>query len=44
MPLKKGMSVKTVLVYDGELASELEEDGFFDHLVDMDELMREGVE
>ena len=44
LPLKKGMSVKTVLVYDGELAPELEEDGFFDHLVDMDELMREGGE
>ena len=40
MPLKKGKSVKTVLVYDGELAPELEENGFFDHLVAMDELMR----
>ena len=40
MPLKKGKSVKTVLVYDGELAPELEENGFFDHLVSMDELMR----
>ena len=40
MPLKKGKSVKTVLVYDGELAPELEENGFFDYLVTMDELMR----
>ena len=40
LPLKKGKSVKTVLVYDGELAPELEENGFFDHLVTMDELMR----
>lgn len=40
LPLKKGVSVKTVLVYDGNLASELEEDGFFDYLVDMDQLMR----
>ena len=41
LPLKKGMSVRTVLVYDGELAPELEEDGFFDHLVGMDELLRQ---
>ena len=41
LPLKKGMSVRTVLVYDGELAPELEEDGFFDHLVSMDELLRQ---
>ena len=40
LPLKKGVSVKTVLVYDGNLAPELEEDGFFDYLVDMDQLMR----
>jgi len=41
LPLKKGTSVRTVLVYDGELAPELEEDGFFDHLVSMDELLRQ---
>ena len=41
LPLKKGKSVKTVLVYDGELAPQLEEDGFFDQLVRMDELMRQ---
>ena len=41
LPLKKGKSVKTVLVYDGELAPELEENGFFDHLVCMDDLMRQ---
>lgn len=41
LPLKKGMSVRTVLVYDGELAPELEEDGYFDHLVGMDELLRQ---
>ena len=41
LPLKKGKSVKTVLVYDGELAPELEENGFFDHLVNVDELIRQ---
>ena len=30
LPLKKGRSVKTVLVYEGELDATLEEDGFFD--------------
>lgn len=29
LPLKKGTFARTVLVYDGELAPELEEDGFF---------------
>ena len=32
-------SVKTVLVYDGVLAPELEEDGFFDFLVPADRLL-----
>ena len=41
LPLKKGKSVKTVLVYDGELSPELEENGFFDHLVRLEELMRD---
>ena len=41
LTLKKGKSVKTVLVYDGVLAPELEENGFFDHLVSMDDLMRQ---
>ena len=35
----KTKSVKTVLVYDGALAPELEEDGFFDFLVPADRLL-----
>ena len=35
----KSKSVKTVLVYDGALAPELEEDGFFDFLVSADRLL-----
>ena len=41
LPLKRGKSVKTVLVYDGELSPELEGNGFFDYLVNLEELMRD---
>ncbi len=40
LAIPKNKSVKTVLVYDGALAPELEEDGFFDFLVPADRLMR----
>lgn len=40
LAIPKGKSVKTVLVYDGVIAPELEEDGFFDFLVPADRLMR----
>ena len=40
LPIPKGKSVKTVLVYDGTIAPELEEDGFFDFLVPADRLLR----
>ncbi len=40
LSIPKGKSIKTVLVYDGVLAPELEEDGFFDFLVSADRLMR----
>ena len=40
LAVPKGKSVKTVLVYDGTLAPELEEDGFFDFLIPADRLMR----
>ncbi len=39
MPLKRGRSVKTVLVYDGEISSATEEDGFFDYLVPAADLL-----
>lgn len=40
LALPKGKSVKAVLVYDGTLATELEEDGFFDFLIPAERLMR----
>lgn len=40
LAVPKGKSVKTVLVYDGNLAPELEEDGFFDFIVPIDRIMR----
>ena len=40
LPLASGKSVKTVLVYDGELDPELEEDGFLDYLVPASSLLR----
>lgn len=40
LPIPKGKSVKTVLVYDGTIAPELEEDGFFDFIVPADRLLR----
>ena len=39
LPLKKGRSVKTVLVYEGELDATLEEDGFFDFFVPFERLL-----
>ena len=39
LPLKKGRSVKTVLVYEGELDATLEEDGFFDFLIPFERLL-----
>ena len=38
--LPKTKSAKTVLVYDGELDLEIEEDGFFDYLVSAERLLR----
>lgn len=39
LKLPKGKSVKTVLVYDGEIDLALEEDGFFDFVVSADQLL-----
>ena len=36
--LPKGISVRTVLVYDGNLAPEVEENGYFDYLVPVKQL------
>jgi AAA+ ATPase superfamily predicted ATPase len=41
--LPRTKSVKTVLVYDGELDFEIEEDGYFDHLVSAERLIRGGA-
>ena len=37
--IPRSKSVKTVLVYDGALAPELEEDGYFDFLVSAETLL-----
>lgn len=39
LPTVRGKSIRTVLVYDGELSHELEEDGFFDFIVSGDDLL-----
>ena len=38
MRLPKGISVRTVLVYDGSIAPEVEENGYFDYLVPIKQL------
>ncbi len=40
LSIPKTKSVKTVLVYDGDLDPALEEDGFFDYLVPAEKLLR----
>lgn len=37
--LSRGKSIKTVLVYEGELDSTLEEDGYFDYLISIERLL-----
>ena len=37
----RGVSVRTVLVYDGVLAPEVEENGYFDYLVSIERLFEE---
>ena len=39
LKLPRDRSVKTVLVYDGELDAGIEEDGFFDYVVPADRLL-----
>ena len=42
LTLPRNKSVKTVLVYEGELDPAVEEDGFFDFVVPADRLLRGG--
>lgn len=42
LKLPRGRSIKTVLVYDGELDSSVEENGFFDYLISSDRLLGRG--
>ena len=44
LTLPRNKSVKTVLVYEGELDPSVEEDGFFDFVVPADCLLRGGVQ
>ena len=39
LTLPKGKSVKTVLIYEGDLNRSLEEDGFFDFVLPIDRLL-----
>lgn len=41
LKLPKDISVRTALVYDGELAPEIEENGYFDFLVPAESLFRQ---
>ena len=41
LPVRKGISVKTALVYEGRLAPSVEADGFFDAIVPIDALFSE---
>jgi hypothetical protein len=38
--IPRSKSVRSVLVYDGELAPEIEEDAFFDYLVPIERMFR----
>ena len=40
----RGTAIRTVLVFDGELAPEVEEDGYFDYLLPMERLFEAGVD
>ena len=40
LALPRNRSVKTVLVYEGELEPAVEEDGFFDYIVPADQLLQ----
>ena len=40
IPFPRGISVRTVLVHEGEVAPEVEEDGYFDFIIPIEQLMR----
>ena len=40
LPVRRGMSVRTALVYDGYLAPAVEGDGFFDAVVPVESALR----
>lgn len=40
IPVPRGISVRTVLVHEGDVAPEVEEDGYFDFIVPIERLMR----
>ena len=40
LPVRKGMSVRTALVYDGHLAPSVEGDGYFDAIVPIESVLR----
>ena len=40
LPVPRGVSVRTVLVHEGEIAPEVEEDGYIDFIVPIERLLR----
>ena len=41
--LPKGYTVRPVLIYSGVLASGIEEDGYFDNIIDFDKLLTTAI-
>ena len=41
LAVSRGMSVRTVLVYEGDISPEVEEDGYFDFLIPFERMMQE---
>jgi hypothetical protein len=44
LKLPKGYTVRPVLIYSGVLASGIEEDGYFDNILDFDKLLTTSLE
>jgi hypothetical protein len=44
LKLPKGYTVRPVLIYSGVLASGIEEDGYFDNILDFDKLLTISLE
>lgn len=43
LKLKKGMSLRPVLVYEGNLSKRVPADAFFSHIISVDELLERSL-